>query len=127
MQPLGSGSSLSNLSTVLNSLAVGPTYHYRMAASNMFGVVVGTNQTFNLASLLPVATTLAPGAADLEPYQATFSGIVNPSGLNRQRNWPWRQWWQWRQRGYASDEGAITLRLWRNGWAGKRPTESEPG
>jgi hypothetical protein len=53
MQDVGQDSSVSNLNVVLDGLVGGPTYHYRLVASNAFGVVYGADQTFGL-SFIPI-------------------------------------------------------------------------
>src|SRR5678815_3716672 len=53
MQDVGQGSSVSNLNVVLDGLMGGPTYHYRLVATNAFGAVYGADQTFGL-SFIPI-------------------------------------------------------------------------
>jgi T5SS/PEP-CTERM-associated repeat protein len=45
-QALGSGSGNTNFSEVLTGLTAGVTYHFRAVASNTFGIVFGSDQTF---------------------------------------------------------------------------------
>ena len=61
MQDVGQGSSVSNLNVVLDGLVGGPTYHYRLVATNAFGVVYGADQTFGL-SFIPIPIPNAPGS-----------------------------------------------------------------
>ena len=51
----GAGLGVNNLTTQLNSLVGGPDYHYRVVASNRYGLVLGTDETFNLG-MFPAAT-----------------------------------------------------------------------
>jgi hypothetical protein len=53
MQDVGQDSSVSNLNVVLDGLVGGPTYHYRLVATNAFGAVYGADQTFGL-SFIPI-------------------------------------------------------------------------
>ncbi len=66
MQDVGQGSSVSNLNVVLDGLMAGPTYHYRLVATNAFGTVYGANQTFGLG-FVPIPIPGLPGG---------FSGSV---------------------------------------------------
>jgi hypothetical protein len=50
----------------LQGLAPGATYHYRIAATNIFGTSYGTDQTFTTASY-PTATFAAPVTPPLVP------------------------------------------------------------
>jgi hypothetical protein len=99
MQLVGSGLNLSDVNGVIGPLNVGPDYHYRMVASNVFGVVVGTNRTFNLASMLPVTSTFPVDPAAVEPYQTTLAGTVIPSGLDTST------WFEW---GTTTNYGTYT-------------------
>jgi hypothetical protein len=65
-QEVGQGSSVSNLNVVLNGLTVGSNYYYRLVASNAFGAVYGSNQTFNPAQRPP--TTITWTGADPSGY-----------------------------------------------------------
>ncbi len=56
MQDIGQGSSASYLNGVLDGLATGPIYHYRLVATNAFGLVYGADQTINL-SVIPTKIT----------------------------------------------------------------------
>jgi len=64
MQDVGQGSSVSNLSVVLNGLTTGTNYHYRLVATNAFGAGYGADQTFNLR----VPTTNTWTGADPSGY-----------------------------------------------------------
>ena len=61
LQDIGQGPSVSNLNVVLDGLMGGPTYHYRLVATNAFGVVYGADQTFGL-SFIPIPIPNAPGS-----------------------------------------------------------------
>jgi len=60
MQPVGAGLSLSNVSAVLNGLA-GQEYHYRLVASNAFGIAAGADKTFTLPGFYTISIPGLPG------------------------------------------------------------------
>ncbi len=60
IQDVGQGPSVSNLNVVLDGLMGGPTYHYRLVATNAFGAVYGADQTFGLG-FVPVPIPGLPG------------------------------------------------------------------
>ena len=98
MQDVGQGSSLSNLNVVLDGLVIGTQYHFRAVGSNAFGVTAGLDQTFNLSSQRPLATTLA--ADQLTTNSARLRGVVNPQG------WPTTAWFEWgTDRNYGNSIG----------------------
>jgi hypothetical protein len=68
MQDVGQGSSVSNLSVVLDGLVSGPIYHYRLVATNAFGAVYGADQTINLGV---VPTKITWTGADPSGYWST--------------------------------------------------------
>jgi DNA-binding beta-propeller fold protein YncE len=73
-----------NLSVPLSSLP-GNVYHYRLAATNDFGIVYGQDQSFTVG--------FAPGTTTLPPMNgangATFEALVNPEG------WDTTVYFQW--------------------------------
>ncbi len=77
---------------------VGTNYHFRAVVSNAFGVVNGTNQTFNLGVFLPGVTTQP--ADQLTSTSARFNGLVNPQG------WPTVAWFEW---GTTIGYGNVTV------------------
>src|SRR6185503_19050000 len=61
MQDVGQGSSVSDLNVVLDGLAGGTTYHYRLVGTNAFGAVYGANQTFSLRVFFQIPIPGLPG------------------------------------------------------------------
>jgi hypothetical protein len=80
--PGNSGSN--NISTVLNGLP-GNIYHYRIDATNDFGIVYGNDQSFTVG-LAPSATTLA---AVTSTNGATLNATVNPNGWDTTVYFKW--------------------------------------
>ncbi|HXJ77016.1 MAG TPA: C-type lectin domain-containing protein, partial [Candidatus Dormibacteraeota bacterium] len=78
MQDVGQGSSVSNLSVVLNGLTTGTNYHYRLVATNAFGAGYGANQTFKPAQRPP--TTITWTGADPSGYWSA-SANWSPTGV----------------------------------------------
>src|SRR6266542_4653441 len=60
MQDVGQGSSVSNLNVMLDGLMGGPSYHYRLVATNAFGAMYGADQTFSLG-FVPIPIPGLPG------------------------------------------------------------------
>jgi hypothetical protein len=52
LQDVGQGVTFSNIIATLGGLVGGPTYNYRLVVSNAFGVVAGTNHSFNLTFVM---------------------------------------------------------------------------
>ncbi|HVM48450.1 MAG TPA: leucine-rich repeat protein [Candidatus Acidoferrum sp.] len=83
---LGSGTNALPLSAPLAGLTLNVTYHFRVAATNDYGLVYGSDQSFTTLGLLQVSTLPATGVStDI----ATLNGTVNPNG------WPTTAWFQW--------------------------------
>ena len=80
--PGNSGST--NISTVLNGLP-GNIYHYRIDATNDFGIVYGNDQSFTVG-FAPTATTLA---AVTSTNGATLNATVNPNGWDTTVYFKW--------------------------------------
>jgi hypothetical protein len=66
---------------------IGPNFHYRLVASNAFGLAAGVDRTLNLNAQRPVVTTLA--ADQLTITSARLKGQVNPRG------WATAAWFEW--------------------------------
>ena len=73
-----------NISAALSGLS-GNFYHYRIAASNNFGIVYGDDQMFTVG-FAPTATTLAPANST---NGSTLNAAVNPNG------WDTTVYFQW--------------------------------
>ena len=80
--PGNSGSN--NISTALNGLP-GNIYHYRIDATNDFGIVYGNDQSFTVG-FAPTATTLA---ALTSTNGATLNATVNPNGWDTTVYFKW--------------------------------------
>jgi hypothetical protein len=93
---LGSGTTALPLSAPLAGLAPSVTYHFRIAATNDYGLVYGSDQRFTTLGL-PQISTLS--ATDVSPNSATLNGTVNPNG------WPTTAWFQW---GNTTSYGNLT-------------------
>ena len=94
---LGSGWTTLPLSAPLTSLTPGTTYHFRAAATNIVGVVYGSDQSFTAAPSPPEVWTFP--ATAVTPTNATLNGMVNPNG------WPTTAWFQW---GATTNYGNLT-------------------
>jgi formylglycine-generating enzyme required for sulfatase activity len=93
---LGSGTNALPFSAPLAGLAPGVTYHFRVAATNDYGLVYGSDQSFTTLGL-PQISTLP--ATDVSPNSATLNGTVNPNG------YPTTAWFQW---GTTTNYGNLT-------------------
>jgi hypothetical protein len=64
-----------SISNVVGGLSAGTLYHFRVVATNSFGMAFGTDQTFTTVSV-PTATTLP--ATGVNAADAILNGSVNP-------------------------------------------------
>ncbi len=78
---LGSGAVAVALSTPLTGLTPGRTYHFRVVASNAFGVAYSSDDVFTMLGgpAAPSAITLA--ATGVTGAAATLNGSANPNNL----------------------------------------------
>ncbi|MDB6123068.1 MAG: LamG domain protein jellyroll fold domain protein [Pedosphaera sp.] len=75
---IGSGTNTLSVSNLLGGLLPGTTNHFRVAASNSFGVVLGADMSFtNLADVPVVTNVTADGIAH---STVSLHGLVNPNG-----------------------------------------------
>jgi hypothetical protein len=74
---IGSGSEPVEVHADLSGLAVGTTYHFRLAAANANGSRAGADQTF---STLPPPAITAETATNLTATTADLNANVNPGG-----------------------------------------------
>ena len=93
---LGSGTTALPLSAPLAGLTPGVTYHFRIAATNDYGLVYGSDQSFT--TLVPPQVSTLP-ATGVSTNSATLNGTVNPNG------WPTTAWFQW---GTTTNYGNLT-------------------
>ena len=93
---MGSGTTALPLSAPLAGLTLGVTYHFRVAATNDYGSVYGSDQSFTTLALPQVSTLPATGVST---NSATLNGTVNPNG------WPTTAWFQW---GATTNYGNLT-------------------
>jgi uncharacterized repeat protein (TIGR03803 family) len=83
---MGSGTNALPLSAPLAGLTPKVTYHFRVAATNDYGLVYGSDQSFTTLGL-PEVSTLP--ATDVSTDSTTLNATVNPNG------WPTTAWFQW--------------------------------
>ena len=93
---LGSGTTALPLSAPLAGLTPSVTYHFRIAATNDYGLVYGSDQSFTTLGPPQVSTLPATGVST---NSATLNGTVNPNG------WPTTAWFQW---GATTNYGNLT-------------------
>lgn len=74
-----SGDSSVSVSAVVDGLIPGSTYHYRVVASNSFGLGTGYDIAFTTKGGIPEAGGVS--ASDKSPHSARLNGIVNPHDL----------------------------------------------
>ena len=95
---MGSGTSDLPLSVALAGLTLGATYHYRVAGTNDYGTVYGSDQSFTTATL-PPPEVYTLSAIAVTATTATLNGTVNPNGL------PTTAWFEW---GTTANYGNLT-------------------
>src|SRR5205807_7101090 len=84
---VGSGNSAMAVSTTVSNLTVQTNYHFRVGASNSFGIVFGADQAFATASGVPFVTTLEP--TDGGATTMRLNGSVIPNGASA------NAWFEW--------------------------------
>ncbi len=84
----GHGTKAIAVDEAASGLIPGTTYHYRVVASNQFGLSVGADRTFHTTGHPPPGVTTGP-ATGLSTTGATLTGVINPSG---QATTYWFQW-----------------------------------
>jgi hypothetical protein len=93
---LGSGTTALPLFAPLAGLTPKVTYHFRVAATNNYGLAYGSDQSFTTLVLPQVSTW---PARPISTNSATLNGTVNPNG------WPATAWFQW---GATTNYGNVT-------------------
>lgn len=79
---IGSGTNAIPLSETLTGLDPGASYHFRVVASNSFGVVQGGDMVFSLSAFAPSVTTLP--AENIGVNRATLRALVSANGAPTQ-------------------------------------------
>jgi hypothetical protein len=77
---MGSGTTFVNLMRNVSNLLNNATYHFRVVASNSFGVRYGADETLATLSGIPAVITFPP--TQLGANTARLNGTVNPNGAN---------------------------------------------
>ncbi len=90
------GSGTVTLSNILSGLDGNLIYHYRVVAWNSFGIVYGTDRSFQVG-LLPTAVTL--GASGITSNSVALNATVNPGGRHT------TVWFRW---GINTSYGNLT-------------------
>jgi len=93
---LGSGTTALSLSAPLAGLTPNVTYHFRVAATNDYGLVYGSDQSFTTSGRPQVSTLPATAVTT---NSATLNGTVNPNGRTT------AAWFQW---GATPNYGNLT-------------------
>jgi hypothetical protein len=83
---LPTGNSSTFVSIALNGLSPGVFYHYRLTASNAFGIAHGDDQAF-LAGISPIANILL--ATGITMTSATLNATVDPGGWDTAAYFLW--------------------------------------
>jgi 6,7-dimethyl-8-ribityllumazine synthase len=87
-QSAGSGVKAKGVSQTVGALVQGTTYHYRLVATNQFGMTFGRDRTFKTAGHAPPGV-LTGTAVRLATTSATLTGAVFPG--SESTTW----WFQW--------------------------------
>ncbi len=83
---LGSGADALPLLVPIGGLSPGLTYHFRLAATNIFGAAYGDDRILTTLNLPQVVTSPATAVAT---NRATLNASINPRGL------PTAAWFEW--------------------------------
>jgi phosphodiesterase/alkaline phosphatase D-like protein len=75
----GAGTTGTSVSTTINGLAPGTTYHYRIAATNASGTTQGADAVLTTAGA-PAPDAVTGAAGGISASAATLTGSVNPNG-----------------------------------------------
>jgi hypothetical protein len=79
VESAGSGSKPANVTAGVSGLIAGTVYHYKLLATNKFGVGQGTDRTFKTAGHPPPVVATGP-PSQTQQHGATLTGTVNPNG-----------------------------------------------
>jgi hypothetical protein len=75
----GAGTTSTNVSTTLNGLSPGTTYHYRIVATNATGTTQGADAVLTTSGA-PAPDAVTGAAGGISSTGATLTGSVNPNG-----------------------------------------------
>src|SRR5262249_28509694 len=75
----GAGTTSTNVSTTLNGLTPGTTYHYRIAATNATGTTQGADAVLTTSGA-PAPDAVTGAAGGISCSAATLAGSVNRTG-----------------------------------------------
>src|ERR1019366_2154497 len=79
---LGSGNTALPLSAPLAGLTLGVTYHLRVAATNDYGLVYGSDQSFTAALSSDFTYTTTNGTITITGYSGAGGAVTIPSTIN---------------------------------------------
>ena len=94
---VGSGNVSASHGEIINGLAFGATYHYRLVAQNSFGTTYGSDRSFTMPIQRPSVQTLA--ASSVQKFSSTLNGNLNPNGNSCS------MWFEW---GVTASYGSRT-------------------
>src|SRR5204863_4357610 len=75
----GAGTAGTNVSTTINGLTPGATYHYRLAATNASGTTQGADAVLTTSGT-PAPDAVTGTAGSISSSAAMVTGSVNPNG-----------------------------------------------
>ncbi len=75
----GAGVKSISVSGTAGALTPGTVYHYRVVASNRFGLTEGSDRTFKTSGFPPAGVSTG-AATDIGPFSVAMTGVVNPNG-----------------------------------------------
>lgn len=89
-KPLSAGSGLKSISVheTASGLIPGTVYHYRLVATNQFGMTAGRDRTFKTAGHPPPGVQTGAATA-ITASGATLTGAVNPAGAATTWRFEW--------------------------------------
>jgi hypothetical protein len=85
----GSGTKAVSVATNPGNLIPGTRYHYRLIASNRFGLSLGTDHTFKTTGHPPAVVLTGPTSALPTTFSATLTGGIDPNGESTSYYFEW--------------------------------------
>lgn len=98
-EAIGSGEAFVPVTAELHDLKIGTTYHYRVSATNEFGTVFSSDQTF---STLPAVLIESESASDVKATSATLEALIDPLGAGSTCEFQYVTDASFRSSGYAA-------------------------